>query len=660
MKSFKINISRVEIVLYVCLVAFSLITMAMQFWWGLVELAFTAVFIIFNLLTMEKRNRHIYSYLQNITSYLDEATRENLTNFPMPITLLNEKGEIIWYNELFHQVLHDGNIHEIFGKKVQAISKNITFDKIKKHQSGKYDITFADKKYTVYLLSQGEEGKNHFYAVYWMDNHTLHEQIHQLKGDTLCVAYFLLDSYDEIPENVTALQKTNFVTRVDVRVRQLAKLLNGMVMKPETDKYMILFERRYLDTLKETKFRILNEIKDIRIEGVLHATLSVGVAIGNGDLLKTDDAARSALDLALSRGGDQAAVTDAEKERYDFYGGNSESGNRRKRVKVRLVAEALTAQIERVDHVFIMGHKYADLDCIGGSVGVAKIVSALGKTPHIIYNAQENLCQDMLDMLMETDYRDAFSEVSHVTRAMAENALLVVVDTHDLDYIESERVLRFFRDVVVIDHHRRAVEGVITDTVVSFHEPNASSSSEMVTELSENVKRCRLSKVEAQVLLAGIILDTKNFTERTGSRTFEAAATLRKAGADPQEIRRFFKNDLQSYRKQMEMISSVEMVTDHIAVACWDKEPFEGIKVIAAKAADELLNVADITGAFVVYRAGDQVHISGRCDATYNVQTILEQLGGGGHRSSAGAQIKDMELSEVRERLIELIKNNKE
>ncbi|MBQ8894415.1 MAG: DHH family phosphoesterase [Clostridia bacterium] len=660
MKSFKINISRGEIVLYVCLVAFSLITMAMQFWWGLVELAFTAVFIIFNLLTMEKRNRHIYSYLQNITSYLDEATRENLTNFPMPITLLNEKGEIIWYNELFHQVLHDGNIHEIFGKKVQAISKNITFDKIKKHQSGKYDITFADKKYTVYLLSQGEEGKNHFYAVYWMDNHTLHEQIHQLKGDTLCVAYFLLDSYDEIPENVTALQKTNFVTRVDVRVRQLAKLLNGMVMKPETDKYMILFERRYLDTLKETKFRILNEIKDIRIEGVLHATLSVGVAIGNGDLLKTDDAARSALDLALSRGGDQAAVTDAEKERYDFYGGNSESGNRRKRVKVRLVAEALTAQIERVDHVFIMGHKYADLDCIGGSVGVAKIVSALGKTPHIIYNAQENLCQDMLDMLMETDYRDAFSEVSHVTRAMAENALLVVVDTHDLDYIESERVLRFFRDVVVIDHHRRAVEGVITDTVVSFHEPNASSSSEMVTELSENVKRCRLSKVEAQVLLAGIILDTKNFTERTGSRTFEAAATLRKAGADPQEIRRFFKNDLQSYRKQMEMISSVEMVTDHIAVACWDKEPFEGIKVIAAKAADELLNVADITGAFVVYRAGDQVHISGRCDATYNVQTILEQLGGGGHRSSAGAQIKDMELSEVRERLIELIKNNKE
>ena len=257
---------------------------------------------------------------------------------------------------------------------------------------------------------------------------------------------------------------------------------------------------------------------------------------------------------------------------------------------------------------------------------------------------------------MESDYQKVFMEISRMTRPMAENALLIVVDTHDLDYIESEKVLKMFRNVVVIDHHRRAVEGVITDTVVSFHEPNASSSSEMVTELTENIRNCRLNKLEAQVLLAGIILDTKNFTERTGSRTFEAAAALRKAGADPQEIRGFFKNDLASYRKQMEVISKAEMVTDHIAVACWDGDPFDGIKVIGAKAADELLNVAEIAGAFVVYDAGDAVHISGRCDANYNVQTVLEQMGGGGHRASAGAQIKDMSLEEVRDKLIELIK----
>ena len=247
-----------------------------------------------------------------------------------------------------------------------------------------------------------------------------------------------------------------------------------------------------------------------------------------------------------------------------------------------------------------------------------------------------------------------------MTRQMAENALLVVVDTHDLDYIESERVLHMFRDVVVIDHHRRAVEGTITDTVVTFHEPNASSCSEMVTELSENIKNCRLNKIEARVLLAGIILDTKNFTERTGARTFEAAATLRKAGADPQEIRGFFKNDLESYRKQMEVITTAEMVTDHIAVACWDREPFDGIKVIAAKAADELLNVAEITGAFVLYQEGDLVHISGRCDANYNVQTVLEQMGGGGHRGSAGAQIRDVPLEDVRKQLIDIIRKGEE
>ncbi|MBR4087149.1 MAG: DHH family phosphoesterase [Clostridia bacterium] len=654
MKSFRIHLSPIEIVLYCVLAAFSLVTIYVHLWLGLAELAFTVFYIAFSLLNINKRNRNIYSYLRGITSYLDEATRENLTNFPMPITLLNERGEIIWYNELFHQVLHDGNMDEIFGRKVNAINKNISFDQVKKNQSGKYDITFADKRYTVYILSQGEEGKGHFYAVYWMDNHTLHEQIHKFRGDALCMAYILLDSYDEIPENIPAMQKTNFINRVDVRVRQLARMVNGLLQKTEKDKYIIFFERRYLEKLKENKFKILNDIKDIRIEDVLHATLSIGIGIGDGDILKTDDAARSALELALSRGGDQAALTNADKERYEFFGGNSESGNRRKRVKARVVADALRAQIERVEEVYIIGHKFADLDCLGASVGVAKCVSALGKKPHILYNPEENLCQDMLDALMATDYKEILLDASHMTKAMAEDALLVVVDTHDTDYIESARILNFFRKVVVIDHHRRAVEGAITDTVVSFHEPNASSASEMVTELTENIRNCKLNKIEARALLAGIILDTKNFTERTGSRTFEAAAALRKAGADPQEIRGYFKNDMASYRRQMEMITKAEMVSEHIAVAAWDGELFDGIKVIAAKAADELLNVAEINGAFVLYEEDGVVHISGRCDNTYNVQIILEQMGGGGHRAAAGAQVEGT-LKEIQAKLVALI-----
>ena len=655
MRSIKIKVNRWEILFFSVLILLSLITMTVHLWLGLAELLFSVLFIIYSLVRIEQRNRHLYSYLQNITSYLDEAARENLTNFPMPITLLNDRGEIIWYNELFHQVLHDGKVQEVFGQKVQAINKNISFEKVKKHQSGKYDITFADKKYTVYILSQGEEGKDHFYAVYWMDNHTLHEQLKKLRGDALCVAYILLDSYDEIPESVTSLQKNNFVNRVDVRVRQLARRINGIVQKTEVDRYMLLFERRYLDTLKEGRFKILTEIKDIRIEDTLHATLAVGVGYGGGDLLKIEEAARNALDLALSRGGDQAVLNNTETDRMEFYGGNSEAGGRRKRVKVRLVAEALKDQIQRVDHVFIMGHKFADLDCVGASMGVARIVSSLGKQPFILYNQRENLCQDILERIKNLDQGNVLLEVGEMTKTMAENALLVIVDTHDLEYLESERVLKMFRDVAVIDHHRRAVEGAITDTVLTYHEPGASSTSEMVTELTENIKNCRLNKVEAQVLLAGIILDTKNFTERTGSRTFEAAAHLRKAGADPQEVRGYFKNDLSSYRKQFEIISAAEMVTEHIAVAAWSGPAFDGIKVIAAKSADELLNVANISGAFVLYQAGDQVHISGRSDVNYNVQTILEQMGGGGHRSSAGAQIKDQTLEEVRAELVKII-----
>ncbi|MBQ7936052.1 MAG: DHH family phosphoesterase, partial [Clostridia bacterium] len=233
--------------------------------------------------------------------------------------------------------------------------------------------------------------------------------------------------------------------------------------------------------------------------------------------------------------------------------------------------------------------------------------------------------------------------------------MAIILISHDLEYVESEKVLKMFREVAVIDHHRRAVEGAVTDTVLSFHEPGASSCSEMVTELTENIKNCRLNKMEAQVLLAGIILDTKNFTERTGARTFEAAANLRKAGADPQDVRGYFKNDLKSYRKQIEIISNAEMVTERIAVSAWEDAPFDGIKIIAAKAADELLNMSNISGAFVLYQEGDLVHISGRSDANYNVQTILEQMGGGGHRSSAGAQIKEKSLQEVRKELTEII-----
>lgn len=656
MKSFKIHLSKIEIVLYCVLAAFSLVTIAVDLWLGLAELIFTVIYIAFNLLSINKRNRNIYGYLQNITSYLDAATRENLTNFPMPITLLNDRGEIIWYNELFHQVLNDGHIEELFGRKVSAINKNISFEKVKKEKSGKYDITFADKRYTVYILSQGEEGKGHFYAVYWMDNHTLHEQIHKLRGDGLCIAYILLDSYDEIPENIQARQKTNFMNRVDVRIRQFAKMVNGLLQKMENDRYVLFFERRYYEKLRESKFKILTDIKDIHIENTIHATLSIGIGIGEGDILKTDESARSALELAVSRGGDQAAVTNVGKDRYDFYGGNSENGIRRKRVKSRLVADALKAQIEAVEDIYILGHKFADLDCIGASVGVAKCVTALGKKPHILYNVTENLCQDMLDTLMETEYRDILMDQEEMTKAMAEDSLLIVVDTHDLSYIESERILQMFERVAVIDHHRRAVEGVIANTVIFFHEPNASSASEMVTELTENIKNCKLTKDEARALLAGIILDTKNFTERTGTRTFEAAAVLRKAGADPQEIRRFFKNDMESYRKQVEIITTAEMVTDRIAVASWSGEPFEGIKVIAAKAADELLNVAEITGAFVLYEDEGTVHISGRCDATYNVQTILEKMGGGGHRSAAGAQLKEIPLAQAKEQLIQIIR----
>lgn len=645
-----------EYSLFLLLLLFPVITVFFNVYAALAELIIALVYIAVRIILKKTHKDKLYNYLQSITLYLDEASKENLTRFPMPITLLDKKGDVIWYNDLFNSLLEKSDSSEVFGKNIEQLVPQVSISKDMISQ--KHDVRFLDRFYSLFIMNQGDQKGEDFYAVYWIDVTETRNELTKLRSQRIAVAYLLVDSFDELPSSVSELQKSIFLTRVDVKVRSFVKSVNGVMQKPEPDKYLVMFEYKHLHLLEKSRFKLLNDVKDIFIEG-FHATLSMGIGFGDGSPLEADIRARKALDMALSRGGDQAVVLSGE--RYSFFGGNSDSVSRRKRVKVRIIAQALTAHVQSSDNVIIMGHKFIDLDCLGSAIGVAKCVQAFGKTPYIIYNEKESLAKNLYSTFVkQPGYENVFVDPISVIKLITENSMLIITDTHNSEYVENDKLIGLFKKVVVIDHHRKAITNAIEDSAISFHEPNSSSCCEMVSELCENVPHLKLSRNEANALMSGIFLDTKMFTERTGARTFEAAAYLKKQGADTAEVKTYFKNDIESYKKQIDMISATELIDKKYAISVWTGEPFEGIKLIASKAADEMLNLAGVECSYVIYPQNGDAHISARSNMGGNVQYQLERMGGGGHRNAAGAQLEDTDVQTAFEMLIDIIRNPEE
>lgn len=634
-------------------VLFILLTATTRVWWivGVEALALLGYYI-FRFFARKHHNERLFSYLQNMTEFLDEASRDNLTSFPMPITLLDSKGIVLWYNDLFHNILQGHNVPSVFGEEIGKLCDSIYLDQIAGGRQ-RFDVSFQGKYYTVYAMRQGlKNQKEHYFALYWMEDDKIKRENLRLKNEKLCLCYIMIDSYDEIPSDVSEIQKSNFVTRVDVKVRNLARSVDGVLKKLEVDKYLLMFERHKLQQLEKNKFQILEEVKEVSIDDRVHATLSIGVAKMSGEMRKIDHAARAALDMALSRGGDQAAVNTGEK--YVFYGGKAQAAEKRKRVKVRIIAEAFATQVTTADRVLIMGHKFADLDCIGAALSLAHCVNILATPVNIVIHPKENLVGNLIDSVMDTpEYADVFVDPIRAQKLITENTLLIIVDTHSLGYMENDKLYHMATRVALIDHHRKVTSGAVENALIHFHEPNASSCCEMVTELIDNLPGCRIGKTEANALMAGIILDTKNFTERTGVRTFEAAAYLKGCGADTAQVQKFFKSDIDTYKRQLEIMGSAVLYGDNM-VAAYDAPPFPGIKMLAGKSADELLGLKGVHASYVLYREEGQTHISARGEGDKNVQTVMEALGGGGHRSAAGAQL-DCSLEEALEQLLQLI-----
>ena len=424
-----------------------------------------------------------------------------------------------------------------------------------------------------------------------------------------------------------------------------------MLRKFDRNRYVLVMTEQNYQKLLEGKFSVLDSVREVVTEDGVAATLSIGIGKDAEDYETLYQYAMLSIEMALSRGGDQVVVKN--RLDFEFYGGKTKANEKRTKVKSRVMANALGELISDASQVFVMGHKHADMDTVGAAAGICCIARKRGKKAKIVIDLEDNVSKAVLEKLSKLpEYKDTFISGSEAFISAQAGALLVVVDTNRPDFVESEQLLDACNRVAVIDHHRRAAS-YIESAALNFHEPYASSASELVTELlSYLVEASELNRTEAEALLAGIMLDTKNFTMRTGGRTFEAAAFLRRAGADTADVQRLFQSDLAGMIERYEIIRNAEMVHDDIAVAAVEKEID---RVAAAKAADELLTLAGVRASFVLFQHGSGVNVSARSLGEINVQLIMEKLGGGGNSTTAGGQVPDGTVDAVREQLIDAI-----
>ena len=638
-----------QITLLVILAAFTVVMYfnnVVLFWAQLaVTLGCTVAVILSNMFA----NRRIHRLLQSVAYTLKATDTDLIKDYPMPVLVANQDGEVVWYNDCFRTNVIIGE--DIYGTSAKDIFSNLKF-LAEDFTSGTAEIEYNSKKYTVFgvKVKSGEDTK---YIFYLAENTELKKYYNEYFETRPSIVIFVIDNYEELLQNATDSEKSQIIGEIEYMVEKFVTQTNGFVKKYERDRMVAVIEERYIKKIIENKFDILDKVRSIVSGERIQATLSIGVGRGAATLEESERLARQALDMCLGRGGDQAAVKTATG--FEFYGGVSKAVEKRTKVKARIIASALTELINAADNVVVMGHSFGDLDSIGSAVGIAQAARHLGKMSYVAVNESRCLALPLINMLRERGVNDLFYAPADVLQVITKKTLLIVVDTHIKHIVESTDIYNACRTVVVIDHHRKSVDH-IDNAVIFYHEPYASSASEMVSELVQYMNdRKTIGKNEAESLLAGIMLDTKNFVIKTGVRTFEAAAYLRRLGADTVESRKLFSNSMESYQKKSRLVSSAE-VYRKCAVAVSEETGVEDdLRIVAAQAADELLGINDVDASFVLFVAGNKISVSGRSMGAVNVQIILEQMGGGGHLTMAGAQIESESVDDVKQQLLEAI-----
>ncbi len=610
--------------------------------------------LLYSYYTNNKRRSELSETLQELTSTVDSAAKTSLINSPFPLIILEANGNIVWKSSKFISEFANIDINTY----MEELSAGIK-DEIGNKQNNNQDIIkqmeIGNKTYKIvgkYAKAKRNK-KDYMVILYFIDDTENIKLQKEYKDSKSCVAIIMVDNYEETMQRLESEEKPQAIAELDKYIYDWTDETNGVLIKTEKDRYIYFFEQRYLEKIKEDKFSILDNIKEIDMKEKVQFTLSIAISNqGNTDKEKYKSA-QAAMDIVLGRGGDQAVIR--ENDIYKFFGGRAEEVEKRTKVKARIVAQALENLIKESKKVMIMGHSNPDMDCVGASLGIYRLAKTLGKNAYIVmdYNSV-SLSNFKKSIEKDEEYEDVIINKEVALENVDEGTLLVIVDTHKINYVESSELVDKTKEIVIIDHHRRSAD-FIENATLTFQEVYASSTSELVTELLQYAEeKIELKTIETESLYAGIMMDTKNFTFKTGVRTFEAAAYLRKCGVDIIRVKKWFQSDLEGFNKIAQIVGKAEIINESIAISVYE-EKAKDVNVICAKAADELLTINNITASFVIGNLDDKVCISGRSIGDINVQLILEKLGGGGHITLAGAQVEGMTIEETKQELINRI-----
>ena len=598
----------------------------------------------------------------------DSLEKRILEELALPYAIMDMNGRMIWSNKVFAELTGKDQFYK---KNVSTVFPDVTADKLPvadKKETAEISTRFGEKTYRISMqrVSLGEvvakseflENSNRnvsLIAMYLYDDTELKSYIKKNEDNKLVVALAYLDNYEEALESVEDVRRSLLIALIDRKITKYFSNFDGLVKKLEKDKYFLIMRQSSLEALKEQRFHILDEVKTVNIGNEMAVTLSIGIGINGDTYIRNYEYARTAIDMALGRGGDQAVVKNGEKIQY--YGGKSQQLEKTTRVKARVKAHALRELLETKDRLLIMGHKIGDIDSFGSAIGVYRIAAALGKKAHIVINEVTSSVRPMMDRFINnSDYpQDLFLMGDDAAELADPSTALVVVDVNRPSYTEEPQLLNLVKTIVVIDHHRQSSE-IISNATLSYVEPYASSACELVAEILQYVTdSIRIKSLEADAMYAGIVIDTNNFTNQAGVRTFEAAAFLRRNGADVTRVRKLFRDKMEDYKARAEAVRQAEVFEGAFAISVCPAENVESPTVVGAQAANELLDIIGIKASVVLTPYNGKIYVSARSIDEINVQVMMEKLGGGGHRTIAGAQLPGATVEEAKEKIKNVI-----
>ncbi|MCR4595960.1 MAG: DHH family phosphoesterase [Lachnospiraceae bacterium] len=654
---YKGGIKRFFLMLYILAAVLVIINVAIAFIdkkAALVLLIFTIIYIATVIYTVVRNQSILLNEMVSFATQYGQVQRRLLRDLKLPYALLDESGRVVWTNDAFKEAF---SVDRDFKKSLSSLFPTVKNEDMPTGEDDEPESTFSveydGRNYRINMrrismsdmvsnsdvVDPSDSYSGYLMACFFYDDTALKIALQEIDDQSVAVGLIYLDNYDEALESVEEVRRSLLIALIDRKINKCISALDGICKKIEKDKFLVIMRKKALETLCENKFDLLQDVKTVNIGNEMAVTLSMGVGLDGLSYAQNYEFARNAIDMALGRGGDQAVVKTPDA--LNYYGGKSQQVEKSTRVKARVKAQALMEIISVRDEVYIMGHRNADEDSFGAAVGMYRIVKNMDKPVHIVLNDISASLQPLVDLFMQNpEYEDGtIISGTHALEWVGSNAALIIVDVNKPSITECPDLIKYCKSIVVLDHHRQGQE-TVENATLSYVEAYASSACELVSEILQYTgTNTRIRPEEADCMYAGMVIDTNNFTSKTGVRTFEAAAYLRRNGADVVRVRKLFRDDAGVYKARADIVSQAEIYHDHFAISTYSDEDAENPLVIGAQAANELLNIRGIKASFVLTETGNMINISARSIDEINVQLIMEKMGGGGHMNMAACQL---------------------